>query len=301
MMFDDFRDTTEAVGYVPLKTPEQRHLVPALIVIGGKAFGQSFTLDSDLTVIGRGPKSDIHLDDDGVSREHAQVVRAEEEWLYVDLNSTNGSYYDGEAVQVLTLRDGDKLQLGTGTILRFQYQDLVDERYQRSMYESKTRDPLTAIYNRGYFMEAIEREVAFATRHNHTLSLVMFDIDHFKDVNDSFGHSMGDVALQKLCISIQDIIRKEDIFARYGGEEFALLLRNTSSEMAFILAERMRRCAEKLDLTHENNPVSITISLGIASTCESISTAKDLITTADQRLYRAKHGGRNRTEAQVVD
>ena len=79
-MFDDFRDTTEAVGYVPIKTPEQRHLVPALIVIGGKAFGQSFTLESELTVIGRGPKSDIHLDDDGVSREHAQIVHAEEEF-----------------------------------------------------------------------------------------------------------------------------------------------------------------------------------------------------------------------------
>ena len=150
-------------------------------------------------------------------------------------------------------------------------------------------------------MEAIEREVAFATRHHHTLSLVMFDIDHFKQVNDNFGHSMGDAALQKLCIGIQDIIRKEDIFARYGGEEFALLLRNTSSEMAFILAERMRRSAEKLDLRHEDQEVPITISLGISSTSEAISTAKELITTADQRLYRAKHGGRNRTEAQVVD
>ena len=300
-LVDEFRDTTEAVGYVPIESQDQTRLVPTLIVIGGRAFGQSFTLDHDITNIGRGPQSIIHLDDDGVSREHAQVIRSKDLWVLVDMNSTNGTYHDGESIQVRTLRDGDKIQLGTGTILRFQFQDVVDERYQRSMYESKTRDPLTGIFNRGYFMEAIEREIAFAGRHGQTLALVLFDIDHFKHVNDTYGHSVGDLTLKRLCLAALDIIRKEDIFARYGGEEFALLLRNTSSEMAFILAERMRRCVERLEIIHDGYRIPITISLGIACTSENFNEVQPLIRVADERLYRAKDGGRNRTEAAVVD
>jgi len=300
-MVDDFRDTTEAVGYVPIEAPDQGNLVPTLIVIGGKAFGQSFALDNENTGIGRSTKSRIQLDDDGISRQHAEVIRSGDEWLMVDLNSTNGTYHDGELIQVRTLRDGDKLQLGMSTILRFQFQDVVDERYHRSMYESKTRDALTGIFNRGYFMEAIEREIAFSTRHAQNLALVIFDIDHFKHVNDTYGHSVGDVALKHLSRAVQDIIRKEDIFARYGGEEFALLLRNTSSEMAFILAERMRRCIERLEIVHDGFRIPITISLGIASTGEELTEVDPLIQVADERLYRAKNGGRNRTEAAVVD
>jgi two-component system, cell cycle response regulator len=298
---EDFRDTTEAVGFVPIDYKDQIRLIPTIIVIGGKAFGQSYTLDHDITNIGRGPKCNIHVDDDGVSREHAQVIRVDEEWVLVDLNSTNGTYHDGESVQVRTLRDGDKFQLGSGTILRFQFQDVVDERYQKSMYESKTRDALTGIFNRGYFMEAIEREIAFTGRHGQTLALVLFDIDHFKHVNDTYGHSVGDVVLKRLCLAVEEIIRKEDVFARYGGEEFALLLRNTSSEMAFILAERMRRCIERLEIIHDGFRVPITISIGIACTSEDIGEVQPLISIADERLYRAKNGGRNRTEAVVVD
>lgn len=298
---DDFRDTTEAVGYVPIEGPDQSNLVPTLMVIGGKAFGQSFTLDTESTDIGRSPNSRIQLDDDGISRHHAKVVRSGDEWVMVDMNSTNGTYHDGELIQVRTLTDGDKVQLGMGTILRFQFQDVVDERYHRSMYESKTRDALTGIFNRGYFMEAIEREIAFASRHSQTLSLVMLDIDHFKHVNDTQGHVAGDVALKHLCRAVLGIIRTEDIFARYGGEEFALLLRNTSSEMAFILAERMRRCIERLEIVHDGFRIPITISLGIASSSEDLNEVEPLIQVADERLFRAKNGGRNRTEAAIVD
>lgn len=297
----DYRDKTQAVGFVPLESLSGAQRTAAFIVIGGRAFGRSFTLEEEETMIGRAPECGIRLDDDGISRGHAKVVRADDEWIVIDLQSTNGTYHDGERIQIHTLEDGDKVQVGLGTILRFQYQDVMDERYQRSMYESKTRDALTEAYNRGYFMEAIERECAYAQRHGQTLSLLMFDIDHFKRVNDTYGHSAGDVALKLVAGAVANAVRKEDIFARYGGEEFAVLLRDTSSEMAFILAERIRRSIEKLEIEHDGRRIPCTVSIGISSTSSRLTRSSELIDAADERLYRAKGGGRNRTEAALFD
>ena len=293
---DGFRDKTQAIGYIPLDEIAGSGRKATLIVIGGRAFGKSYPLDDEEIEIGRAPESHIRLDDDGISRNHAKVVRADEEWVLVDLGSTNGTYHDGERIQVHTLQDGDKVQVGLGTILRFQFQDEIDQRYQQSMYESKTRDPLTQAHNRGFFMEAIEREIAYAQRHGQVMSLIMFDIDHFKRVNDTYGHQAGDVALKLVSAAVLAMIRKEDVFARYGGEEFAVLLRNTPGDPAFIMAERIRRTIEKLEIVHNGRRIPCTVSLGIASTSDHLAVASALIEAADERLYAAKNGGRNRVE-----
>jgi diguanylate cyclase (GGDEF)-like protein len=304
---EGYGEKTQAVGFVPLDLVESAKRTAAFICIRGRAVGESFTLDREDTLIGRGPECDIRLEDEGISRRHCQVVRAEGEWVLMDLGSTNGTYHNGERIQVLTLADGMKVHVGLGTILRFQHQDVMDERYQRSMYESKTRDPLTKVYNRGYFSEAIERELAFHLRHGQPLSLIMFDIDHFKRVNDTFGHQAGDYVLKSVSRSVSDIIRKEDVFARYGGEEFALILRNTDVNQAALLAERIRRAIEKLEIVHNGRRIPCTVSLGIAHTAPDkhggapIQTSQALIEHADERLYRAKNNGRNRTEAAPLD
>ncbi|MCC7386328.1 MAG: diguanylate cyclase [Deltaproteobacteria bacterium] len=300
---NDYVDTTttQAFGFVPLVELEQKNRSAALLVLSGRSAGRSFTLTRDETLIGRTPESEVRLDDDGVSRRHAKVVRSDGQWIVMDLGSTNGTYHDGERVQVLTLYEGAKIQLGMGTILRFQQQDVIDEKYAQQMYESKTRDPLTEAYNKGYFKEAIEREIAFAHRHQQPLSLVMLDIDHFKKVNDTYGHQAGDLVLKIVASSIMGMIRKEDVFARYGGEEFALLLRNTAAEMAFILAERVRRMIEKLEIVHNGRRIPCTMSLGIACTANDRLSPDQLIEGADARLYQAKGAGRNRTESALFD
>jgi diguanylate cyclase (GGDEF)-like protein len=300
---ESYGEKTQAVGFVPLEVVESAKRTAAFICIRGRAVGESFSLEREETLIGRGPECDIRLEDEGISRRHCKVVRSDGEWVVMDLGSTNGTYQNSERIQVLTLTDGMKVHVGLGTILRFQHQDVMDERYQRSMYESKTRDPLTKAYNRGYFSEAIEREVAFAARHGAPLSLVMFDLDHFKRVNDTFGHQAGDYVLKSVARTVQDIVRQEDVFARYGGEEFALILRNTPPEKALILSERIRRSVEKLEIVHNGRRIPCTVSLGIAFTpgAASTPTSQQLIEQADERLYRAKDNGRNRTEVALFD
>jgi diguanylate cyclase (GGDEF)-like protein len=295
---------TQITGLAPVWSElDTKQRSAALVVLSGRSSGRSFTLSGDEVLIGRTSDSQVRLDDDGVSRRHAKLVRADGEWVVLDLNSTNGTYHDGERVQVLTLYDGAKIQLGMGTILRFQHQDAIDERFAQQMYESKTRDPLTEAHNKGYFLDAIVGEIAYAQRHQQPLSLVMMDIDHFKKINDTYGHQAGDLVLKTVAAAIAEVIRKEDIFARYGGEEFALLLRNTNSTDGTILAERVRRTVEKLEIVHNGRRIPCTMSLGITTLVGGVDKAQpnELIEAADQRLYAAKHAGRNRVESPVYE
>ena len=135
----------------------------------------------------------------------------------VNLGSRNGTFVNGEPVSRETLRDGDKIQIGGTTILKFSYQDELDEALQRNLYESATRDPLTHAVNRRGFEEALAKEYAFARRHGRALSVLALDLDHFKRVNDTFGHPAGDYVLKRLADIITATIRVEDTFARTGA------------------------------------------------------------------------------------
>ncbi|MBI2377949.1 MAG: diguanylate cyclase [Deltaproteobacteria bacterium] len=298
----EYTEHTAAMGFIPLELMDPQKRTGAFIVMSGRSLGKSFTLDAEETLIGRAPECVIQLDDDGVSRRHAKVVKTEDKWVLMDVGSTNGCYHNGERIQVVTLYDGAKVQIGMNTLLRFELQDPMDRRFQQSLYESKTRDALTEAYNKGFFAEAIEKEIAFALRHKQTLSLIMFDIDFFKKVNDTYGHIAGDHVLKSVARSVHGVIRKEDIFARYGGEEFALLLRNTEPEKAFILAERVRRTIEQLEIVHAGRRIPVTVSLGLSSTLgEDRNTSRELIGAADELLYQAKGRGRNRTESPIFE
>ena len=268
----------------------------ALICISGRSIGQMFLLDRDEVTIGRSPDSTLFLDDEGGSRHHAKVVRADERWVVVDLGSTNGTFFRGERVDVHTLEDGDQLHLGAGTVLQFRYQDERELRFHALMQTYKTQDPLTDALNRRAFVSELEKEVSYARRHDEPLALLMFDVDHFKRINDGFGHIAGDRVLRAIAGRVREVKRKEDVFARFGGEEFVILLRVTDVQGAFLFAERVRRAVENLDLEHEGQRVRCTISLGVA-TLDEASSAEELVDLADKRLYRAKAAGRNRTEA----
>jgi diguanylate cyclase (GGDEF)-like protein len=263
-----------------------------LIVVAGGTLGETFLIQPELTVIGRGSDAHVRIVDDGVSRRHAQVDARGAAITLRDLGSRNGTFLNGVAVKEQVLAEGDKIQLGESTVLRFTYQDRFDESFQKAMFENALRDDLTKAFNKRYFADRLASEVAYATRHRSPLTLAMLDIDHFKRVNDTHGHLAGDFVLCTLAQTISGTIRLEDVFARWGGEEFAILSRGTSLDGAKQFAERMRRQVGEQPYFYCGHEIPVTISVGVAAL--DAGDAVDLVERADRALYRAKSAGRNR-------
>lgn len=298
---DADEDKTAIHEVSPFETGEPTSRSAALICISGRSIGQMFLLTKDETTIGRAPECDVFLDDEGVSRHHAKIIRQDRQLILMDLGSTNGTWHEGERVQVMTLEDGAKVQVGTATILQFRYQDQREMQFHALMQTFKTHDPMTEAFNKRAFLMEIEKEAGFARRHSQPLALVMFDLDHFKRVNDTYGHQAGDLVIRSVAKTVMETKRKEDIFARYGGEEFALLLRNTDLADSFIVGERVRRAIEQLEVIHNGRRIPCTVSVGVATLDNEPMTPSDLIEKADERLYMAKKKGRNRTESALFD
>jgi diguanylate cyclase (GGDEF)-like protein len=267
-----------------------------LVVLAGASVGEMYKIDTEKTVIGRGQKANIRLLDDGISREHAQLVVQKDRIVLQDLGSTNGTYCNGLKVEgSKELVDGDKILVGSTTILKFTYHDNLDEIFQKQMYESALRDGLTKAFNKKYFTDRLESEFTFATRHVAPLTLVLFDIDHFKKVNDTHGHQAGDLVLSEISTLLTGALRAEDVFARYGGEEFAVICRGSDVAQGQIVAERMRRAVEMHKFVFEGTPIPITISVGVSGLPNpACKDAAELVNLADQALYKSKHAGRNR-------
>ena len=266
-----------------------------LIVLAGSNVGEMYRLEEGETFLGRGQTATVKLNDDGISRRHARIFQAGGEVVIEDLKSANGTNVNGTPVEMQLLKDGDKIRLGSTTILKFTYNDHLDESFQQQMYEAALRDGLTKAFNKKYFLDRLETEIAYARRHAAHLSLLMFDVDHFKRVNDSHGHLAGDYVLAKLAKVASNTVRTEDIFARYGGEEFGVICRGVPLPSAGVLAERLRAVVETTTFDHEGTKLPITISIGVAGHPEvPIETASQLIAAADAALYEAKRGGRNR-------
>jgi diguanylate cyclase (GGDEF)-like protein len=164
------------------------------------------------------------------------------------------------------------------------------------------RDGLTGLYNHRYFQELMAREMSRAVRYGNVLSLIMFDIDHFKQVNDSYGHPGGDVILRKLATLVQGSMRGSDLVARYGGEEFAVILPMTDAGGGRVFAERLRRRVEQMETSINGHPVKITISLGLATYQPGMAATdkSQLIDAADRALYQSKKNGRNQVSAATL-
>src|SRR5262245_50313040 len=232
---DDTTRTSQTPG--PPSDGGQNHAY--LVVMAGSNVGEMYRLDEDQLLIGRGDKVGLRLVDDGISREHARIVKDRGQMVIEDLGSTNGTYCNGERVTRHALSEGDKILLGSTTILKFTYQDRLEEAFQRQMSESALRDGLTRAHNKRYFTERLELEVQHALRHGAPLSLVFIDIDHFKQINDTHGHPAGDQVLAQLATLIMSMLEEDEVFARYGGEEFAIIARGTGTREAAALSERL--------------------------------------------------------------
>ena len=268
----------------------------SLLAIAGPQSGLLFALETDEVVIGRGKDIGIQIHDVGISRRHSVLRRsADGEWEIADLQSTNGTFVDGQRIETKKLVEGDRIQIGRTTVLKFTIQDELEESFQKDLYDSAMRDPLTRSYNRRYFHERLQTELAYAARHGTLLSLILIDIDHFKKVNDGYGHLAGDAVLKVLAAAMNRMIRTEDLFARIGGEEFALVLRGIDDRATRIVAERARHNLAALSIPWEGKSIRFTVSCGVAHTPDGsgFDSPEAMFAVSDARLYAAKAAGRN--------
>ncbi len=263
-----------------------------LVVIYGADLGKKYNLDAATLVLGRSSKSDVQIDQESVSRAHSKIVNTGKSIRIRDLGSTNGTYVNDELIEERVLGDGDLIKIGR-TIFKFLSGGNIERAYHEEIYRLTTIDGLTQIYNKRYFLENLEREIARSNRYRRELSLAMFDIDNFKKINDTYGHLAGDSVLKALASTIKAKIRREDLFARYGGEEFSIVLPEIDGYNAHQLAEKIRKIVETTEFVFEAAKIPVTISMGVATLDPEATDSATLIKRADERLYEAKNAGRN--------
>jgi len=272
---------------------EQGEQCLVLIHPPGPNLGRRYVLDRTFINIGRESSNDIVLDRDSVSRRHARIALRNGERVLIDLGSTNGTYVNDRQIQEHRLRSGDQLKVGNSILKYLSGQD-VEQAYHEEIYKMTIMDGLTQIYNKRYFIESLERELARAKRYGRALSLIMFDIDFFKGINDTYGHLAGDHILKELAQLVKGRTRSEEIVARYGGEEFVVLVPETDNAGATALAEQLRKLVEARTYSFEGEKIPVTISLGVASLTTQDWSVAEFIKASDERLYVAKRTGRNR-------
>lgn len=248
-------------------------------------------------LIGRDPNCDLFLDDTSISRRHAEIRNTDNGFVLVDHRSTNGTFVDDLRVTEQKLENGARVRFGSH-IFKFLANDCIEAQYHETVYSMMTRDGLTGAYNKRYLLELLQREFDRAHRYERPLSIVMMDIDFFKQVNDTYGHLAGDEVLQEFARRGQEVFRTEHVFARYGGEEFSLLMSEAPLKFAVKAAERFREAIAETPFETSAGPLPVTVSLGVAQLDPLRDTAfNQLLSRADDHLYHAKKNGRNQVYA----
>jgi two-component system cell cycle response regulator len=298
---DHLTAVREPTVVTTLRALEDMGRQPAcLVVIHGDNIGHKYDLDVKVLTIGRGRDNDICVNHRSVSRNHSEVHVDEHGAQLRDLQSTNGTLVNDQPVGTVYLRDGDRIKVGR-TVLKFISGSNVEAAYHQQVYTMTRYDSLTGIYNRRSFDERIADEVERSHRYGRPLALVMFDIDHFKRCNDTYGHRGGDYVLHGVAQLVQERARKLDFVARYGGEEFAIIITEFDPPYANLFAEDIRVLVQNQHFEFEGHVIPITISVGLVTWSPRFDGAGQLIEAADQCLYQAKASGRNRVVAAVDD
>jgi diguanylate cyclase (GGDEF)-like protein len=256
--------------------------------------GKRHVLQKDVTSIGRDRDNDIVLDSDSVSRRHAKLEHRDGYFYVIDLDSTNGTFVNDEPepVNVCQLRKGDQIKIGD-TIFKYLSGSDVEAQYHETIFNMTITDGLTDVSNKKQLDNVLMKEIPRAVRHSRELSIMMIDIDHFKDVNDTYGHLAGDSVLRDLAGILQKRLRPDDEIGRYGGEEFCAILPETSVAGATKIAEELRKIVEEHSFLVEGEQIKVTISIGIAELKKGMDI-KSFYKSADDMLYQAKRTGRNK-------
>ena len=264
-----------------------------LIILYPRELFRQIPLKKGNSVLGRGIEADIRLDDGLISRRHCEISWDGKTVRIRNLNSTNGIFVDGQEVQEAVLDSENRLQIGK-MVLKVDFKDPSEEAFDRELFEAATTDPLTKIANRRTFLDRCAGECALARRNDYYVHTVLIDADHFKKVNDTWGHQAGDMVLKEIARLLKQEKRESDLLARYGGEEFILLLSGIGLEDAYRSAERLRIAIEKQLFIWNDVTVPVTISLGLSSRKgKTIPKIEEMIAEADKLLYIAKENGRN--------
>ncbi|MGB5697781.1 MAG: GGDEF domain-containing protein [Polyangiales bacterium] len=284
------RVTPFSEPHVPIGAGED-----CLVVIYAPAsnqLGKRFALVHGAVSIGRGGENDVVLMSDSVSRRHARIEQRAGGYYVVDTHSTNGTYVNDQLVHDHRLRRGDQVKVGD-TILKFLSGADLESQYHETIYRMTITDGLMGIHNKRYLVEQLDRELSRAKRHGRPLTLMIFDIDYFKRVNDEFGHLAGDHVLKEVAQLAQSRLRPDDVIARYGGEEVAIILPETDLAGGIRIAEELRKIIAVGSFVFEDEDIDVTISCGVAE-LDPAWRAYDFVRAADEQLYEAKRTGRNR-------
>ena len=293
-------DITQEIALPEELRPRRNKLT--LQVVKGPRVGEIFTIDKAQATLGRAADVDVRIPDPSLSRVHARFERDGDTLFIVDLDSRNGTAVDGARItDRRRLENGEHVTVGN-VILRYAIQDAHSLKVSRELYEAAVRDRLTGMHNRGYFEDRVAAELAFVRRHGTPLSVLLIDIDHFKTVNDTHGHQVGDAVLKAVAAKITESLRAEDVAARYGGEEFVVLARGTATEGARVLAQRLRTRIALAQVLTLQGIVQVTASIGVAVMHGGegpYKTPGELVAAADEALYAAKRNGRNQVVVNI--
>jgi diguanylate cyclase (GGDEF)-like protein len=296
-------DDNETVKLDQVRLVRSATRYPTLIVLQGDHLGASVSLDKKTVTIGRGSDCDVRLDDNLASRQHAQLVRSASGASYalLDLGSTNGTFVNGQLVDdSYALDDGDKIRVGRH-VFKFAWLDEYETEFQERLQQMIARDDLTNLLTQRSFFVEFERQINWRNAQpdeRGALAVLMMDLDHFKQVNDTYGHLVGSQTIKQIGEIIETTLGPAAVPARYGGEEYIAFMPDASPEEALGVAERLRDAiaAHEIVVTRKGAEVRlrVTISIGIANYPTDGDVPVDLIERADLALYRAKTDGRNR-------
>lgn len=269
-----------------------------LIQYNGANLGKRYQLSEQRIVVGRTPESHLFVPEASVSKQHAAISSCAAGFEIEDLGSTNGSFINDVKVSARTLlKDGDMIRLGT-ILFRFFATDNPESIMADKIYRMATIDGGTDIFNKKYLLDALESEMKFARQYKRPLSIIYYDLDHFKKVNDTLGHNGGDVVLKETAAICKGAIRKNDVLGRYGGEEFVIVLPDTDQRVAAELAERLRLAVQnhvfKIQVEGRMVEHRQTMSLGVSQMSPDMQTLESFLESADKKLYHSKQTGRNK-------
>jgi two-component system cell cycle response regulator len=296
---------------LPARAAHERR--PALVFMRGEQLAAPIPLERDAVTLGRALEADVRVNDARASRLHARIITERDAetgavvYRVADLGSTNGTLLNGEPVTESVIHDGDKLTIGEH-LIRFELLDDIDREFQRHIHRLLAHDELTGLLTSKSFFTELRRESARAEQDARQFCVLMMDLDHFKRVNDTYGHLVGSQTLEDVGQLITRALRAGDVAARFGGEEFAAFLLDADCAQALVAADRVRRAVASHDFAASRRGASvsgdgsratfrITISIGVAAFPEDARDPIELVELADTALYHAKHQGRNRVSA----
>jgi diguanylate cyclase (GGDEF)-like protein len=279
---------------------------PALVFLRGELMAVPIPLDRNQVTLGRALDADIRVNDSRASRLHARItteydeISDETHYRLRDLGSTNGTILNGKPIKEALLEDGDKFVIGDH-LIRFEMLDEIDREFQQQIHRLLVHDELTGLLTSKSFFSELSREAARAEAESILFCVLMMDLDHFKEVNDTYGHLVGSETLEEVGAVIKKSLRAGDVAARFGGEEFAAFLLDADYSQALVAAERVRAAIEQHKFSavrrgsnEEGRTHHLTISIGIAAFPDDTRDPIQLVEKADAALYAAKKSGRNR-------